>query len=309
MPKSRGRKPKARVHRSSAVPASFLADLGGGLSAVPPEISAGRLARLLAYSDPSDPLLLTALPAYLLDAIASAFWLPYERCLDDCMILAHAYAQLGIAAEVRAAELAITVRTSGEISTHGSQEPSWEHGMMHGHSVVWLPGPRHLVDSTTEQFAEITAGTDPVIIPSTPDNTPDAAPGQPFQLSLHRNDVLLTYRVAALAASYRMVDHPVASHSAPGYRRKGMNIASETIMLLAESFTPEQVQLIAHPRAAALAETIRGFSAEHIHNGDLRFALPGPNGTPTLTRIDRIPVPDGTPPIAHIDPDISRHLT
>ena len=161
MPKSRGRKPKARARRSPTVSPGFLMRLGGGLFAVPPEISAGRLAELLARGNPRDPLLLT-----------------------------------------------------------------------------------------------------------------------------------------------EMVDHPVASDSAAGYLRRGMNIASEIVVLLAESFSPDQAQHIANPARFALTETIRDHPARQIQNGDWRFERPGPDGTPTPIRIDRLPLPDGTPSIARIDPQL-----
>ncbi|QFY13721.1 hypothetical protein GBF35_50580 [Nonomuraea phyllanthi] len=47
------------------------------------------------------------LPLFI-DVVAAENLLPSERCLDDCMTLAHAYAQLGIPAEVRAVQLALT---------------------------------------------------------------------------------------------------------------------------------------------------------------------------------------------------------
>ena len=67
--------------------------------------------------------------------------LPAERCLDDCLSLACAYAQLVMPAQVRAAELVITVR-DGRRATHGTLAPRWEDGMIHGHAVVWLPRPK-----------------------------------------------------------------------------------------------------------------------------------------------------------------------
>jgi hypothetical protein len=63
----------------------------------------------MAGEDVSDPLQLTSLPPLFLDLVAAGYGdaIPAERCVDDCLILVHAYAQLGIAAEVRAAELVI----------------------------------------------------------------------------------------------------------------------------------------------------------------------------------------------------------
>jgi len=113
--------------------------------------------------DAAEPLQVTAVPALFLDAIAAEHSLPAERCLDDCLSLACAYAQLGRDAQVRAAELVITV-PDGRRATHGTLAPRWEDGMIHGHAVVWLPGPGHLVDVTAGQFPLIAAeGLGPVI--------------------------------------------------------------------------------------------------------------------------------------------------
>jgi hypothetical protein len=66
-------------------------------------------------------------------------------------------------AQVRAAELVITV-PDGRRATHGTLAPRCEDGMIHGHAVVWLPGPGHLVDVTAGQFPPIAAeGLGPVI--------------------------------------------------------------------------------------------------------------------------------------------------
>ena len=112
--------------------------------------------------DAAEPLQGPAVPALFLDAIAAEHGLPAERCLDDCLSLACAYAQLGMPAQVRAAELVITV-PDGRRATHGSRAPV-EDGMIDGHAVVWLPGPGHLVDVTAGQFPLIAAqGLGPVI--------------------------------------------------------------------------------------------------------------------------------------------------
>jgi len=43
-------------------------------------------------------------------------------------------------AQVRAAEPVITV-PDGRRATFGTLGPRWEDGMIHGHAIVWLPGP------------------------------------------------------------------------------------------------------------------------------------------------------------------------
>jgi hypothetical protein len=45
--------------------------------------------------------------------VAAAYGLPAERCVNDCLTVAHAYAQLGIAAEVRITELTVTDSVTG----------------------------------------------------------------------------------------------------------------------------------------------------------------------------------------------------
>ena len=142
MPKSRGRKPARRPARHP-----WRRRLGPAA-----QDAWARLAGLLEYGDSADPVQVTALLPLFLDAVAADHRLPPERCLDDCVVVAHAYAQLSITAEVRAAELAITTAT-GQSSTHGSLNPRWQDGLIHGHAVVWLPGLAHLAD--------VTAGQDP----------------------------------------------------------------------------------------------------------------------------------------------------
>ncbi|MGH3305025.1 MAG: hypothetical protein ACRDOK_25825 [Streptosporangiaceae bacterium] len=91
----------------------------------------------MAGGDVSDSLQLTSLPPLFLDLVAAGYGdaIPAERCVDDCLILIYAYAQLGIAAQVRAAELVITRASAGQDITYGTLAPWWEDGMLHGHTV------------------------------------------------------------------------------------------------------------------------------------------------------------------------------
>ena len=79
----------------------------------------------MAGRDVSDPLQLTSLPPLFLDLVASGYQnaIPAERCADDCLILVHVYAQLGIAAQVRTVELVVTRASSGQRITHGTMAP------------------------------------------------------------------------------------------------------------------------------------------------------------------------------------------
>lgn len=81
----------------------------------------------------SDPLTLIAMPALFLETIAAGYrpMLPAERCVDDCLVLAHPYAQFGLEAEVRIAALTVTDSVTASREVHGSLEPrrkAWSTG-------------------------------------------------------------------------------------------------------------------------------------------------------------------------------------
>jgi hypothetical protein len=68
-----------------------------------------------------DPLTLIAMPALFLETIAAGYRpvLPSERCVDDCLVLAHAYAQFGLEAEIRIVELTVTDSVTASREVHG----------------------------------------------------------------------------------------------------------------------------------------------------------------------------------------------
>jgi hypothetical protein len=117
----------------------------------PPHPALIRVGAVLAELDASDPLQVIALPPLIIDMIAAKYGAPAERCADDCVILACAYAQLGITAQVRVAELAINDSLTGTSTVDGSLETRWQDGMFHGHTVLWLPAHECLVDPTAGQ--------------------------------------------------------------------------------------------------------------------------------------------------------------
>jgi hypothetical protein len=169
---------------------------------------------------------------------------------------------------------------------------------MHGHAVVWLPGLAHLADVTAGQYPEIeAAGHGPVIAACTLLPGSDAA-GDVVQVDVPWDGLQLAYTLAPLATTALMLDHPVMRADEDGHRRRGLNVASAAVRLLADFLPPEQARLIPHPRAAALAEAVRDLPDHRTAAGDLRFMLPGPDGHPVAARLDEIPLPDGTPPAA-----------
>jgi hypothetical protein len=254
----------------------------------------------MAGGDVSDPLQLTSLPPLFLDLVAAGYGdaLPAERCVDDCLILMHAYAQLGIAAQVRAAELVVSRACAGQDVTYGTLAPWWEGGMLHGHTVVWIPGMRHLVDVTAEQYAEIAAcrgGPVVAACPETADSGDDVRRAQ-----TRRTDLLLTYTLAPAAAMAALLNHPVMREEAGDHRRRGINVASQVVAWLAESQPSERISLMPNRRAAALVEAVRDLPEHPTAAGDRRFVISRPNGEPLMVRLDEIPLPEGTPPAVHV---------
>ena len=71
---------------------------------VPAQRAAAALNQTLG-GDLADPLTPITMPALFPEMVAAAYDLPAERCVDDCLTLAYAYAQLGMAAGVRTTEL------------------------------------------------------------------------------------------------------------------------------------------------------------------------------------------------------------
>ncbi|MDX6394105.1 MAG: hypothetical protein QOJ73_5168, partial [Streptosporangiaceae bacterium] len=54
-------------------------------------------------------------------------------------------------------ELVITRAFTGQYISYGTLAPWWEDGMLHGQTIVWIPGLGHLVDPTVERYPEIAA--------------------------------------------------------------------------------------------------------------------------------------------------------
>jgi hypothetical protein len=104
-------------------------------------------------------------------------------------------------AQVRAAELVITV-PDGRRATHGTLAPRWEDGMIHGHAVVWLPGPGRLVDVTAGQFPLIAAeDLGPVIAAGIMLPRPASQAGGTDRVGVIWGDLQLAYTLAPMAVT------------------------------------------------------------------------------------------------------------
>jgi len=246
--------------------------------------------------DLSDPLTLTSIPALFLNMVAAAYvdTLPAKRCVDDCLVLAHAYAQMGMAAQVRAAEITVVDAVTAARDVHGNLRPHWEDGMLHGHTVVWLPDSQHLVDPTIEQYQEIAAyGEGPMIAAQDNARSEPVPPGNGVRLDVDRGFLRLAYTLASRAVSAVVLDHPHVSEEGDGYFLRGVNIASEVVAMLAHSRATQETAAIPNQRMVALIGAVRTMNEVRPENGFLYFQADRDHSEPR--RLDQILLPAGTP--------------
>ncbi|GCE01816.1 hypothetical protein EHYA_09590 [Embleya hyalina] len=186
-------------------------------------------ARLFAAldADTSESAHLVCLPPLFVDYHATQMGDPLQRCLDD--------AHLGLRAEVRVAELTITDARDGSTTVHGTLEPRLRGDVFHGHTLVWLVNTGHLVDPTPDRFEPpVALDRRPVVAAVAP--APHTST-EPFEMSMHREHLLLTRALAPPAA---------------------------IVALLADRLSPPRARRIPHARVAALVRAAR----------DLRTAPP-----------------------------------
>ena len=301
MPKSRGRKPRraARARTGSGDPRRRqVADSG------PPNLVERAAVELSAAvgGDLSDPLTLTSIPPLFLNMVVSAYidTLPAGRCVDDCLVLAHAYAQMGMPAQVRTVEIAVADVVTGARDVHGSLRPLWGDGMFHGHTAVWLPDSGHLVDPTIEQYEEIAAyGDGPMIAGPGVARGESVPPGNGVRLDVDRGFLRLTYTLATHAVSAAALDHPHVLGEGDGYFLRGVNIASEVVAMLARSRLPQETAVIPNQRLVALVDAVRAMSEVRPENGFLYFQAEQDFAGPQ--RLDQIPLASGTPGPASVN--------
>jgi hypothetical protein len=149
--------------------------------------------------------------------------LPAERCVDDCRVLSHAYAQFGLESEVRIAELTVTDSVTASQAVHGSLDPRWEDGMIHDHTVVSLPEHRCLVDPTAEQYEEIAVYGERPVTAATDQTTRESA----VRACAAGGFLRLVYVLGTREASgfRRPADRPYVHEEGDGHLRRGMNVA------------------------------------------------------------------------------------
>ncbi|MFI6920026.1 hypothetical protein ACIBIZ_08735 [Nonomuraea spiralis] len=90
-----------------------------------------------------------------------------------------------------------------------------------------------MIDVTAEQFLEIAAGDEgPVVAGRT---GRQAAQDPAERVHLKRKQVRMTYTPAPLETTVALLDHPVPQASLSAYRRRGVNVATAAVAILADS--------------------------------------------------------------------------
>lgn len=214
---------------------------------------AATLLRNAAAAPLADPLAFTALPPLVLHTFRTAHpgVFPAANCVDECLILASAYAEMGIETQVRTAELTVTDGKTGAMAAHGIPRPHWQDGRFFGHTVLWLPEHRHLVDPAAERYREIAAWKAGPVVAA-------AGPESDDEIAVIRGYLRLAYTVGSKAASDEVLDDPAARDQRDDDQAHGLNIASEVIWLLATERPPADTAEIGYPRARALVDAVRG---------------------------------------------------
>lgn len=280
MPKSRKRRfglTSSRPRKTQGVSGNPAKRPAGAPDAAAPGAAerlllASALLRRAASVPLADPVGFAALPPLTRNALrAQGLGAPAvpgpDGPVTECLLLAGAYAALGIDAQVRGADLTVTdVQTRAE-TAHA------------GHAVVWLPERRHLIDPGAERYAEIASlKAGPVVAaagPADPARPDDGA----FGVTVTRGHLMLGYALGSLDTSAGVVAGAAGPETRDAARDAGANLASEVIWLLAAERTEADVALIPYPRAVALVSAVRGLDRRGDVGGDVTFvqrgSLPG----------------------------------
>ncbi|MHB1873927.1 MAG: hypothetical protein ACYCPF_03590 [Streptosporangiaceae bacterium] len=304
MPKSRGRKPRKPTraaqrsgdpHRRAAGRSSYLVGL-----------AKQRLGGVLVPEVAGDDLTLTRLLPVLLDAVATNAALPAARCVDATQTLRYAFAEPGIASELRAVEMNVHDASTGTTFVHGTHEPSWEGNLLDGHCILLLPGRWHFIDATVEQYSEVARlRRGPVVGRQANSITSnDALAGElasqgilpgGSQLVVKRGDLQIAYTLSPDQATQMILGAPCVAGTRATHRAAGVNLAPWALWVILRIYGPEQISQIPYPRVVALLRALAGAHEDVDSAGNWRFRLAG---TDTLVRLDELALPAGVPPSA-----------
>ncbi|SDM71500.1 hypothetical protein [Nonomuraea jiangxiensis] len=105
----------------------------------------------------------------------------------------------------------------------------------------------------------------------------------------------MEYALADAEITHILLDHPLVRGQAADHRRRGVDIATAAVHLLARNLPPEADADMPLPRAAALVTAARDLPNTLTPRGEVRFLLAEPNGHDRWVDVSQIPLPDGTP--------------
>lgn len=261
---------------------------------------ASTLLRKAAAMPLADPIGFAALPALTRHALRlQGLGAPAPaNCVAECLLLAHAYAELGIEAHVRVAELTVTDGKTGAQAVHGIPRPHWEEDRFYGHTVLWLPRYRHLIDPDAERYHEIAAWKAGPVVAAAGPADPERPDHGEIGITVTRGYLTLSYALGPREATAGVLADPVVHTARDGAWDEGANIASEVIWLLASERTAADTIVIPYPRAVALIDAVRDLDRRGAVGEDVYFVRRGALPGTEPVRISQIPLPDGTPEAA-----------
>lgn len=207
-------------------------------------------------------------------------------CADACLALKGAYRLLGIDARITPVSVQIEPPTGG-VSVYG-QNPRWDGKIFRGHCVLWLPGLGRIVDPTIQQFPELAREDGPFI-----GRIGAASQAMPDELTIGtgvpivRDGAQVMYRVVGDEAL--VTDSEAAAHAAALNPKGPANLAGWAVSVMAVPEVASRVREAPFPRIHALIDAITGAEVDAGPTG-YRFLLPGPDGQPTPTWIDDLPL-------------------
>jgi hypothetical protein len=232
----------------------------------------------------------------MVEVLPAAVWLhhmqgrPANACVEAGLTLRFAYEQLGIEARVLPVKLRIEDPLTGWQTDYGRADPFWDERVFHGHCVLWLPSSHRFIDATVEQYPPVRryrlgpiVGRATTATVSTPALVePPAGSG----LAVRRKDLLLTY--TTIGDQRVVADSDWVRGHLDRYRRAGINLASEVLVLLRNTDVVERIPVVDYPRLGALLAVVGGAELREDESGDRVFALPGADGQRRPVRLDEV---------------------
>lgn len=250
-------------------------------------------------------------PDLMVELLMACLWLYHNRgmpansCVNGAVMLRYAYEQFGIVAEPRAVDLAISDQRSKKNVFYGRPDPYWDGPVFHGHCVLFLPGSGRLIDATVEQYPQVRrydlgpiCGRSVAVVGGTAATRAAFAEGGVLpaghQTAVQRGDLMLLYTLVNEQYEHVLLDSAVVRDTDSQYRRAGINLASDALLLLRREETVTRTRLAPYPRLQVLLDAVGDAEHSVADTGDIRFHLPQPDGSTVALRLDELPLPAPT---------------